>query len=142
MSISFDDDFLTVKEVAEHLKLNQQTVRNWIDDRQLPAVRVGRRVRVRRADLDEMLARGATVPNPAAPPPAATGDVIAELGLALERANQLLGRRSATRRDELAQGLQELSDALAVALRALSEDALPRGAAPPSAESTPPEESG
>jgi excisionase family DNA binding protein len=142
MSISFDDDFLTVKEVADHLKLNQQTVRNWIDDHQLPAVRIGRRVRVRRADLEEMLARGATVPSPSSPPPVAAGEMIAELGPALERAQRLLGRRSATRRAELAQGLQELSDALAVALRALSDDASPRGASAPSEESTPPEESG
>ena len=26
-----EDEFLTVAEVAETLKLNQQTVRNWID---------------------------------------------------------------------------------------------------------------
>jgi excisionase family DNA binding protein len=40
-----DDEFLTVAEVAELLKLNQHTVRNWIDAGYLPAVRVGRRVR-------------------------------------------------------------------------------------------------
>jgi len=42
------------------LKLNQQTVRNWIDQGSLPAVRVGRRVRIRRSDLDRVLAEGAT----------------------------------------------------------------------------------
>ena len=26
----WDDEFLTVNEIAEHLRLNQQTVRNWI----------------------------------------------------------------------------------------------------------------
>jgi hypothetical protein len=30
MSTSWDDEYLTVKEIAEHLKLNQQTLRNWI----------------------------------------------------------------------------------------------------------------
>jgi excisionase family DNA binding protein len=40
--------YLTVGEVAELLRLNQQTVRNWIDRGELPAVRVGeRRVRIR-----------------------------------------------------------------------------------------------
>jgi excisionase family DNA binding protein len=53
-----EDPFLTVAEVAELLKLNQQTVRNWIDQGSLPAVRVGRRVRIRRADLDRILAQG------------------------------------------------------------------------------------
>jgi excisionase family DNA binding protein len=40
------DEFLTVVEVVAILKLNQQTVRNWIVEGSLPAIRVGRRVRV------------------------------------------------------------------------------------------------
>jgi excisionase family DNA binding protein len=50
------DEFLTVAEVAETLKLNQQTIRNWIVADSLPALRVGRRVRVLRRDLDQLLA--------------------------------------------------------------------------------------
>jgi excisionase family DNA binding protein len=43
------DELLTVAEVAELLKLNQQTIRNMIDRGELGHVRVGqRRVRVRR----------------------------------------------------------------------------------------------
>lgn len=53
-----DDAFLTVAEVAELLKLNQQTVRNWIDAGSLPAFRVGRRVRILRTDLEQILAQG------------------------------------------------------------------------------------
>jgi excisionase family DNA binding protein len=53
-----NESFLTVAEVAELLKLNQQTVRNWIDAGTLPAFRVGRRVRILRADLDQILAQG------------------------------------------------------------------------------------
>jgi excisionase family DNA binding protein len=62
------DSFLTVAEVAEMLKLNQQTVRNWIDQGSLPAVRVGRRVRIRRSDLERVLEEGST----AAPAPRAS----------------------------------------------------------------------
>jgi excisionase family DNA binding protein len=54
-SREFDESFLTVAEVAEMLKLNQQTVRNWIDQGKLPAVHIGRRVRIRRADFDALL---------------------------------------------------------------------------------------
>ncbi len=54
----FEGEFLTVAEVAEVLKLNQQTVRNWIDQGSLPAVRVGRRVRIKRADFERVLAQG------------------------------------------------------------------------------------
>jgi excisionase family DNA binding protein len=50
-----EESFLTVAEVAEVLKLNQQTVRNWIDQGSLPALRVGRRVRIRRSDFERLL---------------------------------------------------------------------------------------
>ena len=56
--VSSEDEFLTVAEIAAVLKLNQQTVRNWIDAGKLPALHVGRRVRIRRADFDRMLEQG------------------------------------------------------------------------------------
>ena len=55
-----EESFLTVAEVAETLKLNQQTVRNWIDQGFLPALRVGRRVRIKRSDFDRLLEQGYT----------------------------------------------------------------------------------
>jgi excisionase family DNA binding protein len=55
-----EESFLTVAEVAEMLKLNQQTVRNWIDQGSLPALRVGRRVRIKRSDFDRVLAQSYT----------------------------------------------------------------------------------
>ena len=54
------DRFMTVAEVAEVLKLNQQTVRNWIDRGLLPAVHVGRRVRIKRSDFDQLVEQGYT----------------------------------------------------------------------------------
>ena len=53
-------EFLTVADIARILKLNQQTVRTWIDQGSLPALRVGRRVRVRRSDFNTLLERGRT----------------------------------------------------------------------------------
>lgn len=53
-----DDEFLTVAEIAELLKLNQQTLRNWIEQGQLPAVRIGRRVRIRRSDFERLVQEG------------------------------------------------------------------------------------
>ena len=50
-----EEEYLTVAEVAETLKLNQQTVRNWIDQGSLPALRVGRRVRIKRSDFERIL---------------------------------------------------------------------------------------
>jgi excisionase family DNA binding protein len=66
LSNDFGEEFLTVAEVAELLKLNQQTVRNWIDQGSLPAVRVGRRVRIRRSDLERVLENGSTTARAAA----------------------------------------------------------------------------
>ena len=57
------DEFLTVAEVAELLKLNQQTVRNWIDQGDLPAIHVGRRVRIARSDFDALIEAGRTQPR-------------------------------------------------------------------------------
>jgi excisionase family DNA binding protein len=57
---NLEESYLTVAEVAELLKLNQQTVRNWIDQGSLPALRVGRRVRIRRSDLERLLREGST----------------------------------------------------------------------------------
>jgi excisionase family DNA binding protein len=54
------DEFLTVAEVATLLKVNQQTVRNWIDQGKLAAVHVGRRVRITRADLERVIQEGYT----------------------------------------------------------------------------------
>jgi excisionase family DNA binding protein len=55
-----EESYLTVAEVAELLKLNQQTVRKWIDQGSLPALRVGRRVRIKRSDFDRVLAQSYT----------------------------------------------------------------------------------
>jgi excisionase family DNA binding protein len=63
-----DDEFLTVAEIAQILKLNQQTVRNWIDQGTLPALRVGRRVRVRRSDFDTLVESGRTASTPSSGP--------------------------------------------------------------------------
>lgn len=47
--------FLTTEEVLEYLQINLRTVYRLIDAGQLPAVRVGRQWRFRRADIDAWL---------------------------------------------------------------------------------------
>jgi excisionase family DNA binding protein len=48
---------LTVPQVAEQFQVTAQTIRNWIDQGVLPAVRVGRAFRVRSEDVDALLER-------------------------------------------------------------------------------------
>ena len=48
---------LTVPQVAEEFQVTAQTIRNWIDQGILPAVRVGRAFRVRREEVDTLLER-------------------------------------------------------------------------------------
>jgi excisionase family DNA binding protein len=48
---------LTVPQVAEEFQVTAQTIRNWIDQGVLPAVRVGRAFRVRSGEVDALLER-------------------------------------------------------------------------------------
>ncbi|MGZ6637376.1 MAG: helix-turn-helix domain-containing protein [Solirubrobacteraceae bacterium] len=51
------DALLTVPQVAEEFQVTAQTIRNWIDQGVLPAVRIGRAFRIARADVDALLDR-------------------------------------------------------------------------------------
>jgi excisionase family DNA binding protein len=60
-----DETFVTVAEIAEQLRLNQQTVRNWIDRGELSAIRIGpRRVRVRASELERFIAASSSAGLP------------------------------------------------------------------------------
>ncbi len=47
--------FLTVKEVAEYLRVNQYTVYRLVSQKKLPAYKVGAQWRFKRTVLDEWL---------------------------------------------------------------------------------------
>jgi excisionase family DNA binding protein len=48
-------EYLTTKEVAERLSISEQTVREWIKENKLPAVKIGRRYRITVADCDQVI---------------------------------------------------------------------------------------
>jgi excisionase family DNA binding protein len=101
------DEFLTVNEIAARFKVNQQTVRNWIDQGALTAVRVGpRRVRVRQSDLDAYIEASST---------ATAGDVEqarGEFDRALEAVQQDNGGDDAAALRRLAQAAHRLARSL------------------------------
>ena len=65
MSIPSDSsvpvDLLTPAQVAEMLKVSAASVRCWIHHGKLPAIRVGGRLRIHRADVEAMLTPVETV---------------------------------------------------------------------------------
>jgi excisionase family DNA binding protein len=48
---------LKTKEAAQLLNLSENTIRQWIWQRRLPVVRIGRAVRLRREDLEQLIER-------------------------------------------------------------------------------------
>jgi excisionase family DNA binding protein len=55
MSQQYPDEWLSVEEVAQILKMDEETVRRWIRNRQLKAYRFGRDLRIRRDDFDKFV---------------------------------------------------------------------------------------
>ena len=49
------DEQLTLPQIAQMLSLNPSTIRLWVNEKRLPAQRVGRKWFVRRGDLEAML---------------------------------------------------------------------------------------
>ena len=52
--------FMTTQDIAELLKVREQTVRAWIHDRELRAVKLGREFRIAVKDLEAFVAKHAT----------------------------------------------------------------------------------
>ena len=54
-----DQEFLTIQEVAQLLRISESTVRSYIRNGQLPCLKLGAgrsaAVRVRRIDIDELV---------------------------------------------------------------------------------------
>ncbi len=61
-------DLMTVEQVAAYLQLNKLTVYKYVRSGELPAVRLGRSFRVRRADVEEFLEARKVAPKRAAQP--------------------------------------------------------------------------
>lgn len=56
-SLQLEHELLTVPETAQFLRVQQSTVRAWILQRRLPFVKMGRLVRIKRADCVAFIER-------------------------------------------------------------------------------------
>lgn len=58
-----DDRFMTLKEVAEYLHLNERTVYKWAQDGTMPASKLGGTWRFRKSDIDLWVEKHKNVRN-------------------------------------------------------------------------------
>lgn len=58
-----DDQYQTVRDVADRLKVAESTVRQWIRSGELRAIDIGKGWRISEADLDGFLRRHETAPR-------------------------------------------------------------------------------
>ena len=70
--MAIDDPYLTINDIKAELHVSHETVRKWILSGRLPHVKAGRMYRVRRSDLERMLAASPSVPEDASEPALAT----------------------------------------------------------------------
>lgn len=54
-------DFLTAKEAADMLRVNNDTVKRYIKTGLVPAVKIGKSFRIKRADIEALLNMGKAV---------------------------------------------------------------------------------
>lgn len=59
-----DDRWLSVDEIAEYLGVSKDTVYTWISNKGLPAHRVGRFWKFKRAEVDEWVHSGNSSDGP------------------------------------------------------------------------------
>ena len=58
-----EDRWLSVDEIAEYLGVSRDTVYNWINDREMPAHRIGRFWKFKRDEVDAWVLAGRAALN-------------------------------------------------------------------------------
>lgn len=49
--------FYTVRQIAELLQTSEVTIRRWIRQERLPAIRIGRAYRISRKELEQLISK-------------------------------------------------------------------------------------
>ncbi len=56
-----EDRWLSIKEICQHLGVSNDTVYKWIDRQEMPAHRMGRLWKFKKAEVDEWVKSGGAV---------------------------------------------------------------------------------
>lgn len=59
-----DTEFYSVEEVADRLKVSQQTVRAWLKDGKIESYQFGRQWRIRRDEVERLIQASKRKPQP------------------------------------------------------------------------------
>ncbi|MDL2231958.1 helix-turn-helix domain-containing protein [Ruminococcaceae bacterium OttesenSCG-928-L11] len=52
------ENWVSIDEVADHLKVHKDTIRNWIKKKSFPAHKIGKQWRFRLSEIDEWVESG------------------------------------------------------------------------------------
>ena len=58
MAEDFNEPWVSLEQVADHLTVSKDTIRNWIKEGLLPAYRVGKMYKFKLSDVDQWVREG------------------------------------------------------------------------------------
>ncbi|MBM7686205.1 MULTISPECIES: helix-turn-helix domain-containing protein [Clostridia] len=58
MSDQAQEKWSSIDEIAEHLGVSKDTIRNWIKKNEMPAYKIGKQWRFRISEVDQWVKRG------------------------------------------------------------------------------------
>ena len=57
------ETYLTIEELASHLKLAVQTIRRWVLNREIPFRKIKKVIRFRLSEIEQWIENGAEIPG-------------------------------------------------------------------------------
>jgi excisionase family DNA binding protein len=58
LSENYPEKWVNIEDVAEHLSLSKDTVRNWMKEGRLPQYKVGKMYKFKLSEIDELVRAG------------------------------------------------------------------------------------
>jgi excisionase family DNA binding protein len=111
------EEFFSLRDIADRLKVSEQTVRRWVKSGQLKAYKPGLEYRILASDLEEFL-ESRTPKGQASPSPPEVSDEERRHRELVERVADFLGRRP----PDLEERAEEYWDAMTQALERVEQN--------------------